>query len=178
MIFTIVSAGTVCSFIKLFGYVFLGKLPEKYEKIEGDNGMMDMAMAGLAILIVAIGQAPNYFLNSFLIPSAQQFVYDPYFISNYLVDMNFFNYADISIMFWIYLFGFGIFFVGSRYHLFHLSMPAWMNVEATLYRPMYNLVYKNAIKITDCYEMTIIKEDVIIYTVILTVALIILTRII
>jgi len=57
-------------------------------------------------------------------------------------------------------------------------MPAWMNVEATLYRPMYNLVYKNAIKITDRYEMTIIKEDVIIYTVILTVALIILTRII
>ncbi len=178
VMFTIVSAGTVCSFIKLFGYVFLGKLPEKYEKIDGDNGMMDMAMAGLAILIVAIGQAPNYFLNAFLIPAARQFVYDPYFINNYLVDMNFFNYADISIMFWIYLFGFGIFFIGSRYHLFHLTMPDWMDVETTLYRPIYNLVYKNAIKITDRYEMTIIKEDVIIYTVILTVALIILTRII
>ncbi len=178
VIFTIVSAGTVCSFIKLFGYVFLGETPEKYKNIEGDNGMMDMAMAGLAILIVAIGQAPNYFLDSFLIPAAQQFVYDPYFISSYLVDMNFFNYADISIMFWIYLFGFGIFFIGSRYHLFHLSMPKWMDVETTLYRPLYNLVYKNAIKITDRYEMTIIKEDVIIYTIILTVALIILTRIV
>ncbi len=178
VMFTIVSAGTVCSFIKLFGYVFLGKTPEKYQNIEGDNGMMDMAMAGLAILIVAIGQAPNYFLNAFLIPAAQQFVYDPYFINSYLVDMNFFNYADISIMFWIYLFGFGIFFIGSRYHLFHLTMPDWMDVETTLYRPIYNLVYKNAIKITDRYEMTIIKEDVIIYTVILTVALIILTRII
>ncbi len=178
VMFTIVSAGTVCSFIKLFGYVFLGETPEKYKNIEGDNGMMDMAMAGLAILIVAIGQAPNYFLNTFLIPAAEQFVYDPYFINNYLVDMNYFNYGDISIMFWIYLFGIGIFLIGSRFHLFHLSMPSWMDVEATLYRPIYNLVYKNAIKITDRYEMTIIKEDVIIYTIILTVALIILTRII
>ncbi len=176
VIFTIVSAGTVASFIKLFGFVFLGKPQEKFKSIGGDKGMMDMGMAGLAILIVAIGLVPSYFLNNFLIPAARQFVYDPYFIENYLVDMNYFNYGDMSLMFWIYLFGFGIFMVGSRYHLFHLSMPDWMNVESTLYRPIYNLFYKNAIKITDRYEMTVIKQDVIIYAVILTIALIILTR--
>lgn len=177
VVFMIVSAGTATSFIKLFGYVFLGKTPEKYKNIKGDKGMMDMGMAGLAMLIVAIGLVPNYFLTTFLIPAARQTVYDPYFIDHYLVGMNFFNFTDISSMFWIYLFGFGIFFVGIRYHLFHLVVPKWMNVEATLYRPITNLVYKNAIKITDRYEMVIIREDVIIYTVILTIALMILTRI-
>ena len=176
MIFTIVSAGTVCSFIKLFGYVFLGKLPEKYENIKGDNGMMDMAMGGLAVLIVAIGQAPNYFLDNFLIPSAQGFAYDSYFISNYLVGMNFFNFDDIYIMFWIYLMGAGIFIIGSKYHLFHLNMPKWMDTETSLYKPIYSFVYKSSLKITSRFELSLIKEDVIIYTIVLASALLILTR--
>ncbi|HSP46625.1 MAG TPA: proton-conducting transporter membrane subunit, partial [Clostridiaceae bacterium] len=44
IMFTIISAGTVCSFIKLFGFVFLGKLPERFEHITGEKLMMNFGM--------------------------------------------------------------------------------------------------------------------------------------
>ncbi|SDK95789.1 complex I subunit 5 family protein [Natronincola ferrireducens] len=176
MIFTVVSAGTVCSFIKLFSYVFLGKCPEKYEKIDGEKGMMDMAMAGLAMLIIAVGQAPNYILNQFIIPAARSLTYDPAFIDKYLVDMNFFNSKDLTGMIWVYLLGIAIFILGKKYHLFHLHLPTWMSFENVLYRPIYRGVLATANTITERYEVGIIKSDVVIYTLILTSTLLLLIR--
>ncbi|WP_041721168.1 complex I subunit 5 family protein [Alkaliphilus metalliredigens] len=176
MIFTVVSAGTVCSFIKLFSFVFLGKCPEKYKDIEGEKGMMDLAMGGLALMIIAVGQVPNFMMDKFIIPAARTFTYDPAFIDKYLVDMNFFNTADLTGMIWIYLMGAGIFIVGMKFHLFHIHLPQWLDVERTVYKPMYRGVVNFSKGFTNRYEMTIISSDVVIYSVILTSVLFVLLK--
>ncbi|AKL96770.1 formate hydrogenlyase subunit 3/multisubunit Na+/H+ antiporter, MnhD subunit [Clostridium aceticum] len=176
VLFTIVSAGTVCSFIKLFSYVFLGKCPDKYKDIEGEKGMMDMSMAGLALLIVFIGQSPSYILNQFIIPATRSLTYDPGFIDKYLVDMKFFNGHDMIGMVWVYLLGIAIFVLGKKYHLFHLHLPKWLSVENTIYKPLYKGVLNVSHSITNRYEIAMIKSDVMIYTIILATTLFLLTR--
>jgi len=176
MIFTIVSAGTVCSFIKLFSFVFLGKCPNEHENIEGEKGMMDLAMAGLAVLIIAVGQAPNYMMDKFIIPAARSFTYDPAFIDKYLVDMNFFNSTDMTGMIWIYLMGIGIYILGMKFHLFHLHLPKWLDVERMIYKPIYKGVISLSKGVTNRYEISIIKSDIVIYSVILTSVLFVLLK--
>jgi len=176
MIFTIVSAGTVCSFIKLFSFVFLGKCPKEHENIEGEKGMMDLAMGGLAVLIIAVGQAPNYMMDKFIIPAARSFTYDPAFIDKYLVDMNFFNSTDMTGMIWIYLMGITIYILGMKFHLFHLHLPKWLDVERMIYKPIYNGVIGLSKGVTNRYEISIIKSDIVIYSVILTSVLFVLLK--
>ncbi|MDR5659344.1 proton-conducting transporter membrane subunit [Serpentinicella sp. ANB-PHB4] len=167
-IFTLVSAGTVCSFIKLFKYVFCGACPEKYKNIDGEKGMMDLAMGGLALMIIAIGQAPNYLLNQFIIPATEGLTFDPAFINEYLVSMDFFNAKDVLGMLWIYLIGIGIFILGTKFDLFHLHLPRWFNIETAFYKPMARGVIMFSNNITKHYEIAIIKSDIIIYTCVLT----------
>lgn len=178
IIFTVVSAGTVCSFIKLFYYVFLGKLPDEYKDIEGEKGMMDLAMGGLAVMIIAIGQAPNYILDQFIIPAARGLTYDGAFIDKYIASMNFFNSKDITGMVWIYLLGIIIFVLGKKFDLFHIHLPEWLNIEKTLYKPMYRGLMSASRGITDRYEAEIIKSDVVIYTLVLTTMLFLLLKVV
>jgi hydrogenase-4 component B len=155
IIFTIVSAGTACSFIKLISYAFLGKCPEKYQNLpRHGNGMMQMAMGGLALLIIGIGLAPQFIMNQFIIPAASQFTYDPYFINKYLVDMNFFNYKDMTGMIPVYILGIGIFAAGKQFDLFHLHMPKWMDFEFLLYKPIYKNILRLSRGVTSHYECT------------------------
>lgn len=163
IIFIIVSAGTVCSFIKFIGFIFFGKCPDNLKDIKGDKGIMDMAMVGLSIIIVTIGLMPNYFLDKFILPAANSFSYSSEFINTYIVDMNFFNYQDISIMFWIYIMGISLFIIGNKYHLFHINLPKWLDVEAKLYKPIYKGAYNLSIHTTNKYEFLIIKQDILIY---------------
>jgi hydrogenase-4 component B len=168
IIFTVVSAGTACSFIKLMSYAFLGKCPEKYQNLPSQgNGMMQMAMGGLALLIIGIGLAPQFIMNQFIIPAASQFTYDPYFINKYLVDMNFFNYKDLTGMVPVYVLGFGIFYAGKQFDLFHLHMPKWMDFELVLYKPVYKNVLRFSRGVTSHYEMRTNNADVYIYAMIL-----------
>lgn len=176
VIFTIVSAGTVCSFIKMFSYVFLGKCPNEHQNLsKSGNGMMQMAMGGLGILIIGIGLAPNYAMDQFIIPAAKVFTYDAYFIESYLVDMNFFNYKDMTGMIPVYLLGFGIFFAGKKFDLFHLHMPKWMDFEFVMYKPLSKMVMNASKRITDEYDVKTTNADVYIYATILVVTLFFLT---
>ncbi|SMP45145.1 complex I subunit 5 family protein [Anoxynatronum buryatiense] len=172
IIFTIVSGGTVCSFIKLFSYAFLGKCPEKYQQLPKEgNGMMQMAMGGLALLIIGIGMAPGFIMDQLIIPAASGFTYDAYFINKYLVGMNFFNAKDMMGMVPVYLLGIGIFVAGRQFDLFHLHMPKWMDFELILYRPIYQNVLRLSRGITAHYEMRTNNADVYIYALILVTSL-------
>ena len=172
IIFTIVSGGTVCSFIKLFSYAFLGKCPEKYQRLSKDgNGMMQMAMGGLALLIIGIGLAPGFVMDQMIIPAASGFTYDAYFINKYLVGMNFFNAKDMMGMIPVYLLGIGIFVAGRQFDLFHLHMPKWMDFELILYKPIYRNVLRLSKGITNHYEMRTNNADVYIYAMILVTSL-------
>ncbi|SCY49583.1 complex I subunit 5 family protein [Alkaliphilus peptidifermentans] len=217
VIFTIISAGTVCSFIKLFGFVFLGKLPEKHRNIKGTYRMMEMAMAGMALMIIGIGLKPNYLLDHFIIPAVRSVTYDPAFIDKYLVNMNFFNGQDMMGMVWVYLLGAIIFVLGLKFHLFHIHLPEWLKIEYIFFYPLIKVLqairrvmvngeedivignnaagrinkalhaitedrdestmnkegiiqrFVSTVQIfTNKYEMTIIRSDVIIYSVVLT----------
>ena len=176
VIFTIVSAGTVCSFIKLISYTFLGPCPEKIASVPNTgNKMMQMAMSGLAVLIIAIGIFPNYLMNMFIIPAVRGFTYDPKFINSYIVDMNFFNSHDLMGAVQVYALGFAIFFVGKKFHLFHLHLPKWLSVEYVMYKPMQSAVLRFSRHVTANYESKSTNADVYIYAAILMGSLLMLT---
>lgn len=202
IMFTIISAGTACSFIKLFGFVFLGKLPEKYKDLKISYSMMDLAMGGVALLIIAIGVKPNYLLNHFIIPAARTITYDAAFIDKYLINMNFFNAHDMQGMIWVYLMGAGIFVLGIKFHLFHLHFPEWLKIEYLFFYPLNRLFkfigdtlsesdkkmnsdkdgiidhFITAIRVlTGKYEMPFIQSDTTIYTMLLTISLVALVLI-
>jgi formate hydrogenlyase subunit 3/multisubunit Na+/H+ antiporter MnhD subunit len=176
IIFTVVSAGTVCSFIKLFGFVFLGKCPEEHKNIEGENRNMALGMAGLAILITAIGLAPNYMLDKFIIPAARVFAYDPAFIDKYIVGIKFFALSEIMGMVRTYLMGIGIFIIGVKLNLFHLHFPKWMSFENVIYKPIYKVIVKGSKRLSNSYEAAILENDIVLYLVVLAGMLFLILR--
>lgn len=141
MMFNVISAGTVCSFIKLFSLTFLGKLPEKYEKIQsGKFKSMHLAMGGLAFIIIFVGVNPSFIMNSFILVGLAQLPFDPSFVGKYIVGINFFNSSDMLAMIPTYALGATIFFAGMRFHWFHLSLPKWINIEYVLAYPFEKLM--------------------------------------
>ena len=167
MIFTLISAGTVTSFIKLFGFVFLGKLPEKYKDIKGEKIMMSLGMGGLAILVTLIGIFPNFVMDQFIIPATRGFAYSSDFIDHYLVGMNFFNVHDLMTMVYIFAIGAAIFYLGIRFHLFHLHLPRWMDGDFTMHKGLRKKSLAMSNTFIHGMETTIIKSDVVIYAIVL-----------
>lgn len=176
ILFTVVSAGTVCSFIKLFGFIFLGKCPEDHKNIEGENMTMALAMTGLAILITAIGLAPNYMLDKFIIPAARVFTYDPGFIDKYIVAIKFFTFPEIMGMVRTYFIGIGIFILGVKLNLFHLHFPKWMSFENVIYKPIYKGIVEGSKKLSNSYESPILEKDIVLYLIVLTGMLFLILR--
>lgn len=141
IMFNIISAGTVTSFIKLFGFVFLGKLPERFENLKRPKiNSMHMAMAGVAAIIVSVGLFPNFVQSELITPALYQTTFDPAFIAKYITPINFFNFSDMSGMIWIYALGISIFYFGIKYHWFHLHLPKWASIEFILSYPVNKLM--------------------------------------
>jgi formate hydrogenlyase subunit 3/multisubunit Na+/H+ antiporter MnhD subunit len=174
MLFTLVSAGTVCSFIKFFKFIFLGKCPKRFESIEGDFPKMSIAMFMLAALIIFIGLKPSAFLDTFIIPGLATFTYDPAFINQYIVNMNFWNYGDLISSVIIYILGGAIFFLGQKYHLFHMHVPDWLNAEKIFYKPVEDFCERFPDYCVQKFENNMIIGDVMIYSILLTVIMIML----
>ena len=139
ILFTIISAGTACYFIKFFGFVFLGELPERYREIGNGYRMMDMAMAGLALIIVFIGVNPRFVLDRFLIPAVLNLNYDPSFVGKYVAGVDFFTPADLTGSVNVYLAGAVIFALGIKFHLLNLHFPHWLRFEYILFYPLYRV---------------------------------------
>lgn len=176
ILFTLVSAGTVCSFIKLFSYVFLGKIPKNQEETKGDNLIMVMAMSGLAAIIIAIGIFPNFILDYFLIPIANELSFSSDFIQKYIAEMNFFHPTELLKSLKVYALGGLIFALGTKYHLFHLKLPKWLCIETMLIKPSSKIVKSiNNGSLERC-EFTLLSYDVIIYAYMLGGILFVLLR--
>ncbi len=146
LIFIVISAGTVASFIKLFYYVFLRKMPARYRRITPEYNNLDTAMAMMALIIVYIGLNPRFVLDTFIIPQFDTLAYSADFVQTYVVGLTFFTAADLWLMLGIVVFGFIIFIGGKRWHLFHLKLPYWMSVEYFVFYPM-NWIIKNACRL-------------------------------
>jgi hydrogenase-4 component B len=143
LMFIIVSAGTACSFIKLFYYVFLRKTDQTYPTLKRDYSSLDVALVGIALLIILIGLFPHFILDHFIIPQLNLTTYDPYFINKYIVDIKFFTGSEFLMTLLVISLGFIIFFVGKKFDLFHLHLPKWLSVEYLFFLPAY-MVMKNA----------------------------------
>ncbi len=168
MIFKVVSAGTVCSFIKFVGFIFLGKCPDKFKEVKVREGKMLGAMSVLGALVVVIGLFPGLFMDKLLVPAVQSFSYDPYFINKYIVNLDFFTQKELLGMLYVYMGGAAIFFIGMKFHLFHAHLPKWMNAERLIYRPVTQICEEFPNVCVQRYEKPMILGDVFIYAVILT----------
>ncbi|MFU8793319.1 MAG: complex I subunit 5 family protein [Acholeplasmataceae bacterium] len=146
ILFLIVSAGTVCSFIKLFYYVFLRKLPDQYQSIKAEYTSLDTAMVAIALIIIFIGLNPRFILNEFILPQLNILSYDPDFINKYIIGLAFFTLKDQLTMLGIFIAGMLIFVLGKKYHWFHLHLPGWLNIEYIVFYPM-NFVMRRACKL-------------------------------
>jgi formate hydrogenlyase subunit 3/multisubunit Na+/H+ antiporter MnhD subunit len=174
LIFMLVSAGTVCSFIKFYRYIFLGPRPKRFDTIEGDMSRMNFPMALLAAFIIFIGVNPSLFLERLIIPGLLSFTYDANFINQYIVDMNFWNASDLLSAVMVYLLGAIIFVLGQKYHLFQMHLPNWLNAERFFYKPVEDFCEKFPNYCVQRFENNMVIGDVMIYSILLTVVLIML----
>lgn len=170
-LFTLVSAGTVCSFLKFYSYIFLGKLSDQHKKPASRNPWMMRAMIILAGAIVFIGLFPSWLMDNMLIKALLSFSYDPAFISKYIIGMNFFNFKDLMNMALVYALGGIMFYVGTKFHLFHAHLPGWMNAEKWLYRPADLFCEKFPQFCAINVEKPMIRGDVFMYVILLTLLL-------
>ena len=140
-IFNVISAGTVCSFIKLYYYVFLGKQKTEYNAKDDHFQSLHAAMLGIALLIVIIGLNPRVVLDYLITPALHQTGYDAQFINKYIVQLSFFTFHEILTMVWIIIGGFLLFVFGTKFHWFHLNFPGWFRLEFIIFYPL-NLIMR------------------------------------
>jgi hydrogenase-4 component B len=146
IIFIIVSAGTACTFIKLYYYVFLRKTKNTYDTLVRSYTSLDTAMVAIAVLIIAIGLNPGYILNQFIIPQLNLLSYDPEFISKYVQGLKFFTLYEFTFTFIIITLATLIFFVAKKYNLFYIKFPGWLKLEYILFYPI-NFFMRRACKL-------------------------------
>lgn len=146
VMFLIVSAGTACSFIKMGYYVFFKKSENNYQDLPYDYSSLDIALWSMALIIVLIGVFPSFILNHLIVPQLNLTTYDPEFIHHYIEAMNVFKFSDLLTTLGVIAFGFVIFFVGKKYHLFHLKLPKWLSIEYLFFFPAY-IIMKNLCRI-------------------------------
>ena len=134
-LFNLISIGTVCSFLKLFSYTFLGPLPEKLKAVQGKYLSLHTAMLAVVVMIVFIGVFPHVLLESVLLPSAVANPYSDTFIATYVAPINFFAWGDVQIMIFILGGGGLLFAAGHRFHWFSYQPPRWFRLETVLFFP-------------------------------------------
>lgn len=135
-LFILISAGTVTSFIKFFSFIFLGKLNKEHMTCSQSIRIMELAMAGIALVIVLIGLNPHFVLDYLIVPALSQSAFDVHFIEKYILTMNFFAVKDLILMGQIVILGFVIFKLGVKYHLFHLHFSSSFTIERILMYPI------------------------------------------
>ncbi len=138
--FILVSAGTVCSFVKMFYYVFLRKTENTYPNALFDFSSFDIALWALALVVLVVGLNPRFVLDKLIIPQLNVMAYDAGFIDHYISHMNVFKWSDLGMTALIIGLGFVIFFLGKKFNLFHIKIPKWLNIEYWFFLPAYILM--------------------------------------
>lgn len=146
LIFILISAGTVCSFIKLFYYVFLRKPSQSYDHLNVEYNSLDTSLLAVAVLIILIGLFPRFILDALIVPQLFTTPYSTTFINDYIVNLAFFTAGDLFIMVIVIALGFVIFFSGTKFHWFHLKLPKWLKLEYVIFYPI-NLVMRALCKV-------------------------------
>ena len=128
-IYIVTCGGTACSFIKLIGFVFLGKAKRDYgpEVVDAPPRML-AAMGLLGAAIIALGIWPALVLEGVITPGLHTWGLSSEIIEEYLNTM-YMSPADLMSFVLALAIGVLIFVVGVRFGLFHLRAPAWFGVN-------------------------------------------------
>jgi formate hydrogenlyase subunit 3/multisubunit Na+/H+ antiporter MnhD subunit len=128
-VYLVTCAGTVASFVKLLGLIFLGEPRRDYgaEVKEAPRGML-AAMGMLSVAIILVGVRPHLLLNGLLAPGLEAWAHSAQGIERYL-DHYFLSGADLLSSASVFLLGGVVFAVGMRWKLFDLKAPEWFGVD-------------------------------------------------
>ncbi|MDZ4168166.1 MAG: complex I subunit 5 family protein [Coriobacteriia bacterium] len=139
-IFIITCGGTACSFIKLIGFVFLGKAKQEYgPEVREVPLRMLLGMGMLSGAIVVLGVAPQLLLRGLFVPGLESWGLHATLLEKYLETM-FLSAADLQSLIIPFVLGALIFIVGKRFGLFHLHAPAWFGVDYWYCRAAHGLI--------------------------------------
>jgi hydrogenase-4 component B len=128
-IYLVTCAGTVASFIKLLGLIFLGGPRREYDArvTEAPWGML-AAMGMLSAATILVGIRPHLLLSGLLAPGLEAWALSAQGIERYL-DRYFLSVPDLISSASVFLLGGLVFAVGMRWKLFELKAPKWFGVD-------------------------------------------------
>jgi hypothetical protein len=128
-IFVVTCGGTACSFIKLIGFVFLGKPKQEYgPEVKDAPPRMLAGMGLLAAAIITLGLAPQLLLRGIFAPGLHTWGLHSDLLEHYL-EVQYLSAADLSTLIVPFTLGPLIFVVGMKFGLFHLHIPKWIGVD-------------------------------------------------
>ncbi|WP_147306617.1 MULTISPECIES: complex I subunit 5 family protein [unclassified Wenzhouxiangella] len=128
-IFLATCAGTVASFVKLIGLVFVraSRQPPP-QPVRDATGPMSTAMILLTIPIIVIGLQPGIVLEGLIVPGLKTLAIPAEPVGHYL-DTYYLGPSDLRSFGTVLVGGIALFAVGTRLGLFKLAAPAWFGVD-------------------------------------------------
>lgn len=128
-IYIVTCGGTACSFIKLIGLMFLGKPKMEYgPEVKDAPPRMLLGMGVLATAIIALGWFPQILIRGVFQPGLHTWGVHGDILDHYL-GHSFLSSPDIMSVVTAFALGFTFFFVGMKFHLFHLHAPRYFSID-------------------------------------------------
>lgn len=138
-IFTLTSAMTLCYFTKLFTGLFLGPVPEKYEKKDFVFPPLVYAVLGIyGAVITGIGLFPNFLLDKMVVPAMAGFTYDAHAVEH-LHELTVWTWSDLKAMVVVLAIAAVLYTLMTRLKFFEWKPPAWLSIEYLVYAPVVNV---------------------------------------
>lgn len=122
--FTITGAGTACSFMKFFSYIFLGKPRSDYSVSQGEPMWTVLGTSLPTLLIVYLGVRPWAFLTRIAEPALGHLGKPAS-----LAEISIFGPKDLQGIAISLVLGTLLFLLGTRWGLFHIHLPSWFSVQ-------------------------------------------------
>jgi formate hydrogenlyase subunit 3/multisubunit Na+/H+ antiporter MnhD subunit len=128
-LFILTCAGTVASFVKLIGLVFV-RQPEQPLTVARPklSPLMPLAMIVLSIPVIGLGLRPEWLLDGLMVPGFAMLELSTAPIERYMTAY-FLSRADLVSFASMLVGGVVIYKVGMHLHLFGLAAPAWLGVD-------------------------------------------------
>lgn len=174
IVFILVSAGTVTSFLKFYWFIFINAIPTHIKKLDFKPQFAWFALVINAIMILVIGIFPNYLVTEFYGPISLNTYYNIDFVNKYLIQLDYFSLLEIRGMLGILILGSAMFYLGIRFDLFHQHLPHWLNAENLFFQPIEWLFDRLPNQIVQQNEHRIIRADILLYAILLTFLVIVL----
>lgn len=142
--FLLGSALTLCYYLKFFQEVFLGKEGEASFSRQAP-WLLYVPLFVLALFILLIGIYPNFFMDEYILVSAQPFVFEPYSIKHVL-GFHFFDHHPLGAALKVMVLAAAIYLPLHKWKLYHVKLPTWLSIEYIIFAPLARLAYWSIIR--------------------------------